>query len=120
MAAEQLGLHNRMTSSLIFSRLVHGSEEAERWRPNVMAQANWFYSARAPGRFGGLWKWLGVGGGIHLASLDHGPETVEFGIGANVALWDGLFSFGYGRNLSIQRDPDYHFVGINLFGLLNK
>jgi len=120
VAAEQLGLHARMSSSLIFSRLVRGTSESERWRPNVMAQANWFHHARNPGRLGGFWKWLGPGAGVHLASLDHGPETVEFGIGVNLALFDGLMSVGYGKNLAIDEDPEYTFVGINLFDVLNR
>lgn len=120
VAAEQLGLHFRLSSSLIFSRLVNGSLEAERWQPNVMAQANWYHNARNPGPLGGFWKWLGAGAGVHLASLDHGPETVEFGIGTNIALWNGLMSFGYGHNLAIDEEPEYIFVGINLFDVLNR
>jgi hypothetical protein len=120
VAGEQLGLHFRMSSSLIFSRLDRGTPEGERWRPNVMAQANWFHTARNPGALGGFWKWLSPGAGVHLASLDHGPDTVEFGIGVNVALWDGLISVGYGRNLSIDVDPEYRFIGINLFDVLNQ
>ena len=119
--AHQTGLHARYTASLIFSRTVHGTPESQRWRPNVMAQVNWFDELRAPGTFGNIWNWLDMGAGLHLSSLDHGEDTVEFGMGIQVAIWDGLLSFGYGRNLSLnQRDGEYRFVGLNLFDTLNK
>jgi hypothetical protein len=37
-----------------------------------------------------LWNWLNPGAGVHLASLDQGDDTVEFGIGVRRINYVGL------------------------------
>ena len=59
------------------------------------------------------------GAGVHLASLDQGDDTVEFGIGPSLSFWNGLLNVGYGYNLSQSQDREYFFVGLNLLHLLD-
>ena len=114
------GLHPLFGSGLIFARGIKGSENARTWKTNVMAQVNWFNSIRAPGKFGTFWNWLGMGAGLHLASLDMGQDSVEFGLGGNITLWRGLLSVGYGKNLNVSTDvAEYKFVALDLFHVLN-
>ena len=114
------GLHPLFGTGLIFARGIKGSDAATSWKTNVMAQINWFNNVRDPGRFGAIWNWLGMGAGLHLASLDMGDDSVEFGLGANIALWRGLFSVGYGYNLNVPDDvAEYKFIALDLFHVLN-
>ena len=89
-------------------------------RPNVAALMTWHYKERRPYGLGHLWNFLDPGIGIHVASLDQGADTVEFGFGGQVALWGGLAVFGYGYNVSVSSNNEYYFVGIGLTEMLSK
>ena len=141
--AELIGLTRRFSTGLVFSQLTKemtkemtddttdgmtddttGTEINRPWKSNMMAQVNWFYDIREPKKgVERFWNWAGIGAGLHLASLSHSDSTgstgsgVQFGIGANIAFWDGLVSVGIGRNLSIERE--YHFITIDLFDILD-
>ncbi len=120
LEVEKLDLHASATASLIFARAETGDAEATDWQPNVAGMLNWYYRIREPDTTGeNLWNWLSPGAGVHVASLDQGDDTIEFGLGANVTLWNGLLNAGYGFNLSQQDDREYYFVGLNLLYLLD-
>jgi hypothetical protein len=57
--------------------------------------------------------------GVHLASLDQGNQDIEFGLGGNVSLFQGLIMGGVGFNLSNNERP-YVFVGLSLLNALQK
>lgn len=122
---EKLDVYTSVSASLIFARALTGTEEATQWAPNVAAMVNWHYRNREPidgrklNKRDEVWNWLDPGGGVHLASLDQGDDTVEFGVGVNLSLWNGLLNTGYGYNLSLPEDRDYFFVGLNLLHLLD-
>ena len=112
------GLHRRIGADLIFAR-GFGSDDARKWRPNVAARGEWHYLIREPnGRWEAFWNWLDPGLGLHAASLNQGPESIQVGLGGNLSLWNNFVSVGYGHNLSVNRQ--YVFVGINLLNVLNK
>jgi hypothetical protein len=117
---EKLETHTSVLAALIFARASTGTREAKRWSPNVAAMVNWHYRNREPlDRGDRIWNWLNPGAGVHLASLDQGDDTVEFGIGASLSFWNGLLNAGYGYNLSQPEDREYFFVGLNLLHLLD-
>jgi len=121
MEAILTGLHREVSANLIFARASSGTLDAKKWKPNVAALVNWHYYVREPtGFWGETLNWLGPGAGIHLASLDQGEDSVEFGVGANLTLWRGLVTGGVGYNLSVSQDQRYFFLGINLFDVLNR
>jgi hypothetical protein len=111
------GLHRRIGADLIFAR-GFGSGDARKWQPNVAARGEWHYLIRDPdGNWQKLWNWLDPGLGLHAASLNQGPESVEIGFGGNLSLWNNFVSLGYGHNLSTHRQ--YVFIGLNLLNVLN-
>lgn len=114
------GLYSELSSAVTFSRGRGGSAQAQKWKPNVAALFDWHYYIRSPVRCGKFWNWLDMGTGIHLASLDQGDDSVEFGVGGHFTFWGGLVSAGYGYNLSLEKDREYVFVGVNLFDVLNR
>lgn len=117
---EKLDLYTSVSASLIFARASSGTEQAKEWAPNVAAMVNWHKRNREPLNKGDeIWNWLNPGAGIHLASLDQGDDTVEFGIGVNLSFWNGLLNTGYGYNLSLPENREYFFVGLNLLHLLD-
>jgi hypothetical protein len=120
LEVEKLQLHHSIAASLIFARAAQGTDDATDWKPNVAAMVNWHYRHRDPeDGFQELWNWLNPGAGIHLASLDQGDDTAEFGIGPGFTFWNGLMHAGFGWNLSQPDDREYFFVGVNLFHLLD-
>lgn len=120
LEVEKLDLYSSLAASLIFARAATGDEQATRWSSNVAGMVNWHYRIREPDKPSEkVWNWLSPGAGVHLASLNQGDDTVEFGIGANLTFWGGLMHVGYGFNLSQPDDREYYFVGINLFHLLD-
>ncbi|MHC4299171.1 MAG: hypothetical protein ACYS7Y_18005, partial [Planctomycetota bacterium] len=117
---EKLDVHTSVTASLIFARASSGTDQAKEWSPNVAAMVNWHYRIREPEGTGDeLWNWLDPAAGVHLASLNQGDDTVEFGIGPSLSFWNGLLNAGYGYNLSLPEDREYFFVGLNLLHLLD-
>lgn len=121
MEAVLTGLHRRISGDLIFARAARGSEDAKDWKPNVAAVANWHYFIRDPQAWvPEAWNWLDPGLGVHLASLDQGDDTVEFGFGLNLSIWGGLLTGGVGWNLSVDEDHTYYFFGIDLVDVLSE
>lgn len=118
MKADMIGLYNLFSTGMVFSQPLDTPDAP--WKSNIMTQVNWYYDYRNPTKAGSAWNWLGIGAGLHLASLDHSNDNnVEFGIGGNIAIWEGLLSFGMGYNLSVDEDRTYKFVTIDLFDLLD-
>jgi len=120
LEVEKLEQHHSIGASLIFARAQTGTDDATRWKPNVAAMVNWHYRHRDPENgFEEMWNWLNPGAGVHLASLDQGDDTAEFGIGPGFTFWNGLMHAGFGWNLSQPEDREYFFLGVNLFHLLD-
>ncbi len=117
--AELIGWRRRISSHFVFSRPRDGTGEGTKWKPNVAALANWSYYKRNPHGLWCFWNGLGLGAGIHLASLDQGDDSVEFGVGGNFVVWNGLVSAGYGYNLSVSSEREYYLLGVDLFDVLN-
>lgn len=113
-----MGFHRKIDATLMFARGLQGDDEAREWKPNVAATVHWHYRYRDETGCRKWWNGINPGIGFHLASLDQGDENIEFGLGANLSLFDGLLSGGFGYNLS-NEDP-YVYVGINLLETLNK
>lgn len=68
----------------------------------------------------GLWDILGFGVGFHVASLNHGDETTEIGLGLNASFLTSRIRFGVGYNVSLPTDNEYFFIGISLMRHLPK
>ena len=108
------------TLDLIFARGLSGSDDAQQWKPNVAASANWQYTIRDPKTSTAkIFNWLNPGPGTRPASLNQGGQSVEFGAGFNLALWGGFVKVGYGWNLSAG-EISYVYLGIDLLNLLGR
>ncbi len=118
----QLGLYREIHGEAILARGANGTTSAKRWSPNVAAMATWHYRYRRPEtNWEGFVNWLNPGFGIHAATLNQDPdESVEFGLGVQVRLFDGLFFAGIGGNLNVTTDHAYYFVGTDLLKLLGE
>jgi hypothetical protein len=115
-----MGLYRAPSAHLVFARAQTGTEAAKKWKPNVAATMNWYYRVRETDpQKTYVWNTMNIGWGIHLANLDMGEDSVEFGAGFNLALFSGLVTLGYGWNLNLSEDQEYYFIGIDLFDLLN-
>lgn len=115
-----MGIHRKIDASLIFARGLKGGRAEEQWKPNVAALVNWHYRIREDEtRRARAWNFVNPGLGLHLASLDQGTDSVEFGTGVNLSLFDGLLTGGYGINLNNHEHP-YVFFGIGLLEVLDK
>jgi hypothetical protein len=56
-----------------------------------------------------------LGFGMNLSLLDfEASQKVEIGLGFVVSFPDDLFHIGAGKNLTVNRDTGYYFLGINL------
>lgn len=121
MKATLMGLHRKFGASLIYARGLRGDAEEQQWKPNVAATVHWFYRYRDVGDnvWKRGWNYVNPGFGIHLASLDQGEESVEFGTGANLSLFDNLINGGIGVNLNNDERP-YVYFGLSLLEALNK
>jgi hypothetical protein len=115
-----MGLHGKPEVHFILARAFSGPGTAKQWKPNVAAAVEWHYTIRNPAGWEKTWNWLYPGFGVHLANLDQGNDSVEFGAGPIVSLWDGLLTGGYGYNFSDNPEHQYVFVGINLLNLLDQ
>lgn len=115
-----MGLHGKPEVHFILARAFSGPGTAKQWKPNVAAAVEWHYTIRNPDGWEKTWNWLYPGLGVHLANLDQGNDSVEFGAGPIVSLWDGLLTGGYGYNFSDNPEHQYVFVGINLLNLLDQ
>ena len=62
-----------------------------------------------------------IGWGGNLSFLDFEPnQKIEIGIGFVVTFPDDIFQIGIGKNLTIDHDSGYYFLGINLWGVKEK
>ncbi len=62
-----------------------------------------------------------LGVGLNLSVLDFEPaQKIEIGLGLVVTFPDDLFQIGFGKNLTIDTDSGYYFLGINLPGIKDK
>lgn len=62
-----------------------------------------------------------IGFGMNLSLLDFDAgQKVEIGLGFVVSFPDDLFSMGAGKNLTVNRDSAYYFLGINLPAVIEK
>lgn len=62
-----------------------------------------------------------LGLGINLSLLDFETgQKVEIGLGFVVSFPDDLFHIGAGKNLTVNRDTGYYFLGINLPAVKEK
>ncbi|UCB52171.1 MAG: hypothetical protein JSV10_09325 [Candidatus Zixiibacteriota bacterium] len=62
-----------------------------------------------------------LGFGINLSFLDfEAGQKVEIGLGLAVSFPDDLFHVGAGKNLTVNRDTGYYFLGINLPAVIEK
>jgi len=115
-----MGWHRKFDASLIFARGMRGDDEEQQWKPNVAATVTWHFRYRDESNpFHQFWNGLDPGLGLHLASLDQGEDSVEFGAGVNLSLWDGVLQGGYGFNLNNDERP-YVFFGLGLLQTLEK
>ena len=112
--------YRRVSGIPIFARANSGTADAKKWKPNIGVTAAWYYQERFPNKFGEFMNWLEPGIGIHVASLDQGEDSVEFGLGVNVSFWKGLLTLGVGRNLNVSGDGSYLLLGSDLFRLLGR
>jgi hypothetical protein len=116
-----MGGHREVSSAVIFARAVTGNADQRKWKPNVAALVSWHHYFREPkSGFTRAWNAFDPALGLHLANLDQSDDNVEFGLGLNLTLWRGLFSGGYGYNMSREADGSYWFVGLNLFDILSR
>ncbi len=114
------GLHRQIGVNLIFARAATGSEDAKEWKPNVAAVADLHFRIRKDdNRWKRFFNILDPGLGVHMASLDQGEDSIEFGMGVTASLLGGFLTAGYGWNLSVDDDADYYYVGIDLLDVLN-
>ena len=124
LEAVLMGMHRKFDATVIFARGLRGADEEQDWKPNVAATVTWHYRIRKePDRrlsfSSRTWNWFNPGLGLHMASLDQGNDSVEFGAGVNLSLWDGVLQGGYGFNLSNDEKP-YVFFGLGLLQTLEK
>ncbi len=62
-----------------------------------------------------------IGWGGNLSFLDFEPnQKIEIGLGFVVTFPDDIFQIGVGKNLTIDHDSGYYFLGINLWGVKEK
>jgi len=62
-----------------------------------------------------------LGLGVNLSLLDfEADQKVEIGLSLVVSFPDDLFHIGAGKNLTVNRDTGYYFLGINLPAVIEK
>jgi hypothetical protein len=116
-----MGFHREISGDVIFARASsRPGNNATSWKPNVAAVANWHYGVRDPEGLEKVWSFLEPGAGLHVASLDMGADAVEFGVGAQLSLFGGFVSGGFGYNLSVDGNREYFVIGIDLLDVLNQ
>ncbi|MBI4624197.1 MAG: hypothetical protein HY736_13400, partial [Verrucomicrobia bacterium] len=113
-----MGLHRKYGASAVFARGTGETPGEKQWKPSVAAHVHWYYRQRQPSGGWRAWNGFNPGLGLHAATLNHGTESVEFGVGANLSLFDGILTVGYGANLSNQQRR-YYSLGLSLFDTLD-
>lgn len=62
-----------------------------------------------------------AGCGLNFSFLDFdSDQKIEIGLGLVITFPDDLFQLGAGKNLTVNKDSGYYFLGINLPGLKEK
>jgi len=62
-----------------------------------------------------------IGWGGNISFLDFEPDQkIEIGLGFVLTFPDDIFQIGVGKNLTIDHDSGYYFLGINLWGIKEK
>ena len=62
-----------------------------------------------------------LGFGLNLSFLDFdSDQKIEVGLGFVLSFPDDLFHIGVGKNLTVDKDSGYYFLGINLPGIKEK
>jgi hypothetical protein len=62
-----------------------------------------------------------LGFGVNFSFLDFEPDQkIEIGLGFVLTFPDEIFQIGAGKNLTVNHDSGYYFLGINLFGIKEK
>lgn len=62
-----------------------------------------------------------LGFGLNFSFLDFDPDQkIEIGLGFVLAFPDDLFQVGIGKNLTVNKDSGYYFLGVNLPGIKEK
>jgi hypothetical protein len=62
-----------------------------------------------------------AGCGLNFSFLDFDTDQkIEVGLGLVITFPDDLFQLGAGKNLTVDKDSGYYFLGINLPGLKEK
>lgn len=62
-----------------------------------------------------------LGFGVNLSFLDFEPnQKIEIGFGFVLTFPDEIFQVGVGKNLTVNKDSGYYFLGINLYGIKQK
>jgi hypothetical protein len=116
-AVVHTGWYREFSGDLIFARALKGDSRS--FKPNVAASMEWHYFDRQSPD--GLLNNLNPGFGLHAANLDQSSsQNVELGAGVNGSLFGGLLRIGYGWNLSVSSHRQYAWIGLGLFGALNK
>jgi hypothetical protein len=115
-----LGLFPSVRGELIFARASQGPGDAQDWKPNVAAVADLHYRFRDAAGLARAWNAVDPAFGIHLASLDQGDDSVEFGLGLNLSIAGGFVTCGAGWNLNVEDDRLYYFVGVDLLSVLRE
>lgn len=106
------------SGDLIFTRGFSGNP-SDNFVANAAASYEWrFFNREDP--FASV-NWWRPGVGFHAAQLNFESGTaVEFGVGVNGSLWDGLLRGGFGYDISISDDQGYWFFGFGVLSALDK
>jgi hypothetical protein len=120
LEARELGPHARLSADAILARASTGEGDATEWKPSVAVSWSLHHRFRDPNRSGRAFNWIHPGIGVHAASLDQDDDSVEFGLGVSLTVFDGLLTGGVGYNLNREEDRGYFLVGTSLFKLLGQ
>lgn len=97
------------------------SDDANDWKLSLAATFNWsYYDDPRDHHNCDFYDWLQPGFGVHLAALDQTDDELEFGLGVQVSLWEGLLMFGTGANLSTSENRTYWLIGGDILGWKDK
>jgi hypothetical protein len=77
------------------------------------------YTGRYVHRDNRLLDKIGWGGNISFLDFES-DQKIEIGLGFVLTFPDDIFQIGVGKNLTIDHDSGYYFLGINLWGVKEK
>lgn len=118
--AELFGARRTIDGMTIFYRGRASDATTKKWNVNVAAVMSWSYHYRKPQSWRSRgFNMLQPSVGIHLASLNQGDDAVEYGLGFNAVLGEGVVAGGLGWNLS-ENERKYWMLGSNLLSVIEK